>query len=153
LTLHQSPNSIESPGSDAGAFCVVPNADMGNLGEGEGTMKRIQSNCLGVEQGSLVLFSDFQDGGVMWIGEGPREMRRAVSFSEPFREIPSVLVSFSMWDTDHKHNGRMDISAEHITFHGFEIVFKTWGDSRVARVRADWLALGELLSDEDWEIG
>ena len=36
---------------------------------------------------------------------------------------------------------------------GFEIVFRTWGDTRVARVRADWLALGEVADEDDaWEL-
>jgi hypothetical protein len=32
------------------------------------------------------------------------------------------------------------------------IVFRTWGDTRVARVRADWLAIGALPHEDDWEI-
>jgi hypothetical protein len=46
----------------------------------------------------------------------------------------------------------MDISAETITVEGFVIVFRTWGDSRVARVRADWLAIGALRGEDDWEV-
>ncbi|WP_338048259.1 H-type lectin domain-containing protein [Paenirhodobacter enshiensis] len=99
-----------------------------------------------------MLFSDYQVGGAMWTGEGPRQMSRTVVFSEVFREAPSVMVSLSMWDIDHQHNPRMDISAETVTDAGFEIVFRTWGDTRVARVRADWLAIGPCSNDEDWEI-
>jgi hypothetical protein len=32
------------------------------------------------------------------------------------------------------------------------MVFRTWGDTRVARVRADWMAIGEQRSDEDWDV-
>lgn len=115
-------------------------------------MQKVSSTRIGIAQGSLVLFSDYQDGGVMWTGEGPRELRRAVMFGEAFREVPAVQVSLSMWDIDQKHNGRMDISADMVTVEGFVIVFRTWGDTRVARVRADWLAIGGCAHEDDWEV-
>lgn len=115
-------------------------------------MQHLGSHTVGVEQGSLVLFSDYQDGGAMWTGDGPRELRRLVEFSEPYQQAPVVQVSLSMWDIDQKHNGRMDITADMVTAEGFVIVFKTWGDTRVARVRADWLAIGALKGEDDWEI-
>ncbi|PTE13414.1 hypothetical protein C5F44_13800 [Fuscovulum blasticum DSM 2131] len=107
---------------------------------------------VGVHQGSRILFSDFADGGQMWTGNGPREYRLDVTFPEPFTRTPAVTVGLSMWDMDHKTNSRMDIGAENITPQGFQIVFKTWGDTRIARVRADWLAIGSVRDDEDWEI-
>ncbi|MBT8476981.1 MAG: H-type lectin domain-containing protein, partial [Alphaproteobacteria bacterium] len=58
----------------------------------------------------------------------------------------------SMWDMDQKSNQRADISAEEITTEGFTIVFRTWGDTRVARVRADWTAIGPLPDEDDWEV-
>jgi len=115
-------------------------------------MQKLSSHRVGICQGSLVLFSDYQDGGLMWTGEGPRELRRIVTFDEPFREKPSVMVSLSMWDIDQKHNPRMDISADMVTPEGFVIVFRTWGDTRVARVRADWMAIGGVANEDDWEV-
>ena len=52
----------------------------------------------------------------------------------------------------HKHNARADITAENITERGFHLVFRTWGDTRVARVRADWMAIGAVKSEDDWEL-
>ena len=115
-------------------------------------MKRISSNSVGIEQGSRVLFSDFADGGVMWTGQGARESRHLVAFKEAFSEPPSVMASMSMWDIDHKHTSRADITAENITETGFHLVFRTWGDTRVARVRADWMAIGAVKGDDDWEL-
>lgn len=115
-------------------------------------MRRLSSHITGVDRGSLVLFSDFQDGGVMWTGQGPRELRRVVTFSEPFKTEPVVHVNISMWDMDQKTNQRADISADTITPEGFVVVFRTWGDTRVARIRADWLAIGEVSSEDDWEL-
>lgn len=107
---------------------------------------------MGVEQGSTVLFSDFEDGGEMWTGSGPRELRQPVKFSEHFSDPPVIHISLSMWDMDQKTNQRADISAEDVLKTGFTIVFKTWGDTRVARVRADWLALGQLPYDDSWDV-
>lgn len=115
-------------------------------------MKRISSGSLGIDQGSRVLFSDFADGGMMWTGNGPRECRHQVTFREAFADVPSVQVSISMWDLDQKSNARADISADTITPMGFELVFRTWGDSRVARIRADWLAIGPLRDPDGWEL-
>jgi hypothetical protein len=115
-------------------------------------MRRFSSLLFGVDQGSIVLFSDFQDGGAMWTGHGPRELRRVVEFRQPFLTLPVVQVTLSMWDMDQKTNQRADISAEMVNPEGFVIVFRTWGDTRVARVRADWLAMGEVKGEGDWDI-
>jgi H-type lectin domain len=114
-------------------------------------MKRIVGK-IGVAQGSTVLFSDFVDDGVMWSGNGPREVRRDQRFAEPFAEAPAVMVGISMWDMDHNANSRADISAESITKEGFQIVFRTWSDTRVARIRADWMAIGAVRDEDDWDV-
>jgi len=115
-------------------------------------MKRIPSGRVGIEQGNRVLFSDFADGGVMWTGQGPRESRHVVKFKEPFTEVPAVMVGISMWDLDQKTNSRADISADNVTVKGFHLVFKTWGDTRVARIRADWTAIGPVKNEDDWDL-
>ena len=115
-------------------------------------MKRISSRSIGIQQGSRILFSDFVDDGVMWTGNGPRESRHVVRFKEAFSDVPVVHVSISMWDTDHKHNARADIAAEQISEREFHLVFRTWGDTRVARVRADWMAVGSVKDADDWDV-
>jgi len=115
-------------------------------------MKKLTITNIGIDQGTKVLFSDFEDGGPMWVGDGPREKRHKVRFSEKFQAPPSVQVSLSMWDLDQKTNPRADISAQEITKSGFSLVFQTWADTRIARVRADWMAIGELPDDENWDI-
>ncbi len=115
-------------------------------------MKRLRNHLVGVDQGSTVLFSDFEHDGEMWTGDGPRMHRKKVKFTEEFRDNPSVQVTLSMWDMDQHFNQRADISAEKITPKGFEIVFRTWGDTKVARVRADWFAVGELRHEDEWDL-
>jgi len=115
-------------------------------------MRRFDKQSLGVDQGSDVLFSDFEHDGEMWTGNGPRTHRKKVKFSDTFEEVPVVHVSISMWDMDQKTNQRADISAEKITKKGFSLVFRTWGDSRVARIRADWLAIGMIPHEDEWDL-
>lgn len=107
---------------------------------------------LGIDRGSVVMFNDFQDGGPMWTGSGAREVRRPVRFARPFAEPPAVVVGITMWDIDHRSNQRADLMAENIAATGFDLVFRTWGDTSVARVRADWAAFGPLPDPEDWQL-
>lgn len=115
-------------------------------------MKRFNNHLVGIDQGDVVLFADFENGGDMWTGSGPRERRHEVRFSEAFRSDPVVHTSISLWDVDTKSPVRVEVLAESITPEGFEIVFRTWLDTRVARVRVAWMAIGELPNDDDWEI-
>jgi len=115
-------------------------------------MQRFPKGVIGADQGTELMFSDFVDDGEMWTGAGSRERVSAISFSRPFRNPPLVHVSLEMWDTDRSTNQRVDISARNITEEGCDIVFHTWGDTRVARVRAAWFAIGELRDEDIWEI-
>ncbi|MBK1635156.1 H-type lectin domain-containing protein [Rhodovulum adriaticum] len=115
-------------------------------------MKKIEARLLGIDQGSVLMFSDFESDGIMWTGTGRRVAHRQVRFSEPFVRPPSVTVGITMWDLDQTTNQRADIAAENITCEGFDLVFKTWADTRVARIRADWMALGPLAGPDDWDL-
>lgn len=115
-------------------------------------MKRLENHMIGIDQGDIVLFSDFEDGGEMWTGRGQRERRRRIAFSTKYQTDPSVHVSISMWDVDTDRPLRADVSAEMVSPDGFDAVFRTWGDSRVARVRVAWLAIGSLRQTDEWEL-
>ncbi len=99
-----------------------------------------------------MLFSDFVNDGPMWAGQGDRETRSTITFPEAFSAPPAVHVAIGLYDMDHKHNIRADISAASITAEKFDVVFRTWGDTRIARVRVDWMAIGAVASDEDWHL-
>ena len=115
-------------------------------------MKRLRSHSIGVDQGDVALFSDFEDGGAMWTGNGPRERRRAIKFATKYKSPPSVQVSVSLWDVDTASALRAEVTAEDITETGFDIVFRTWLDSRVARLRVAWISIGDLPHEDDWEL-
>jgi len=115
-------------------------------------MRKLRSHLVGVDQGKVQLFSDFEENGEMWTGVGPREKRVTVLFQGVFRTPPAVSVTIDMWDMDQQTNVRADISTSNVTSEGFEIVFKTWSDTRIARIRASWMAIGEVKGDDDWDV-
>ncbi len=115
-------------------------------------MKRLRNPRTGVEQGDTQIFSEFESGGAMWTGTGDRERRKPVRFSERFADAPVVQVSVSLWDMDTRAAIRAEIRAENISETGFDIVFRTWSDSRIARLRATWLAIGALPFEDDWDV-
>lgn len=99
-----------------------------------------------------MLFTDFADNGPMWVGTGPREVRHRIRFAERFAAAPAVMVGISLWDVDTATNLRADLRAEAVAVDGFTLVFRTWGDSRLARLRAEWTAIGALRDDDLWEV-
>jgi hypothetical protein len=115
-------------------------------------MKRLSANSIGIQQGSRVLFSDFVNDGPMWAGHGARECSLIITFAEAFRDVPMVHISLGMWDIDHFHNSRVEICADTITPTSFRAVFRTWEDTKVARARVDWLAIGAAHCDDDWQL-
>jgi len=115
-------------------------------------MKRLRNHLIGVDQGDPVLFADFETDGDMWTGRGQRERRKRIKFSETYRSPPAVHLTISLWDVDASTVVRADITAETITTDGFDMVFRTWGDTRVARVRASWMAIGELADSDEWQL-
>lgn len=115
-------------------------------------MRRLDSHPLGIDQGDVVLFSDFENDGEMWAGTGPRECRKHVEFSQPYRTPPVVQLSISLWDVKTTTAFRAEVVARDVTEQGFDIVFRTWADTRVARIRAAWTAIGTLPHDDDWEL-
>ena len=115
-------------------------------------MKKMQNYMIGVDHGDVVMFSDFENDGIMWKGEGARQTDKSVDFSASFRGLPVVQVSMSMFDVSNNANIRVDVQAEEITEDGFLIVFRTWGDTKIARVRVAWQAIGEVHNDDDWKL-
>jgi hypothetical protein len=115
-------------------------------------MKKFDSGLIGVDQGEVALFSDFENDGPMWKGQGVRIARADVLFSEPFLIPPSVTVGMTLWDFAHETNTRVDLRAEDVSEAGFAIVFRTWNNTRIARVRVGWQAIGPIRGEDDWVL-
>lgn len=88
----------------------------------------------------------------MWSGTGERESLIPVVFSEPFKTQPSVFITLELLDLHSSANHRTVTVAENITEKGFDAIVRTWGDTRIARARAAWIAIGEVKGEEDWDI-
>lgn len=116
------------------------------------TMRKLDSNFLGIDQGDVVLFSDFEHDGDMWTGDGARSNTTQVVFSETYAQVPNVTVSTSMMDISNSAFTRFDVQAENVTPTGFDIVFRTWGDTQVARARVAWQSIGPIANDDAWDI-
>lgn len=116
-------------------------------------MKKLRSHWVGVDDGHFTLFSDFDNGGDMWTSDGPRQATQYIAFSEEFQTPPSVHLTISLWDVHEGHNIRMDFRPIDITTKGFTAVFKTWGDTKIARLHMSWQAIGEVSAPEDdWAL-
>jgi len=115
-------------------------------------MLRVNYGQLGIVQGSELLFSDFEEGGAMWAQEGDREVRIRVVFETPFVSAPIVHLALSMVDVDTSTNYRADLSAIDKEPDGFTILFQTWDDTKIARIRADWVAFGPVPDEDNWNV-
>ncbi|MCV2888694.1 H-type lectin domain-containing protein [Ruegeria aquimaris] len=115
-------------------------------------MKLFSSHPVAIQQGDEAMFSDFENGGDMWTGSGTRERRKPILFKKPFHSAPAVMVAISLWDVDTGAAVRAELKAEEVTPEGFDLVFRTWADTRVARLRLSWTAIGEMRNEDDWDV-
>lgn len=104
-----------------------------------------------IEQGDVRLFSHFESDGIMWAGSGNRTVDHKVEFKKYFQLEPVVQISVTLMDADSNMHVRYSLTAENITNNGFDIVFKTWLDSRFARVWVHWMAIGEGNDPDMWD--
>lgn len=114
-------------------------------------MHRFDHFAVGVANG-IVHFSGFETDGPLWTGQGPRTERRHIRFDEAFVRPPVVHVSLTMWDISVGGNQRADVQAIDIDVEGFVVEFRTWGDTRVARVRVGWMAIGAVRHVTDFDV-
>lgn len=67
-----------------------------------------------------------------------------VTFSSAFAAPPTVFVAVRVLDADHNRNLRFDVFANNVSQTGFNLTFKSWADTRIYGLIADWLAFGPL---------
>lgn len=115
-------------------------------------MSLVLDRAFRVEQRDVGLFSDYNMNGSMWADEGARVRVLTQIFDSPFLMPPVVHCGLSMWDIHSERNSRVDLHTENITATSFNLVFKTWGDTKIARARASWIAIGPAKSPEIWDL-
>ncbi len=72
----------------------------------------------------------------------PRSFTAHVNFDTPFGNVPIVHVGISGFDIDNRDTSRLSAHASAISPTGFDLVIKTWLNTRVYKVEISWLALG-----------
>ncbi|WEF22923.1 hypothetical protein [Paracoccus sp. S3-43] len=111
-------------------------------------MKPFNHHAIGLCQGASLLFSAFENHDPMWSGEGPRAIRQTGFFDEAFAAPPAVHARRSPRRRHVGHRpqrqpkGRYPGGQDHPV--RLRHRFPDLGDTRVARIRAEWLALGAL---------
>ena len=76
-------------------------------------------------------------------GQGERPFTKRVDFRDTFTKPPIVVVALSGLDVDEKHNLRIIVDAEKVDKNGFDVVFRTWSNTKVYGVRVRWTAFGD----------
>lgn len=113
----------------------------------------IDPTKINIQSGDETLFVHYDSDGPMWTQEGHREARVRVQFTPVYDGPPVVHVGMSLLDFAGHTAVRAEIVAEHISATGFDLVFKTWSDTKTAQARANWLALGQSRAGADlWDL-
>jgi hypothetical protein len=72
-----------------------------------------------------------------------RTFAHRVQFDTPFSNTPLVHVGLLGFDIDNRDSARINVHTEAITSSTFDIVIKTWRNTRVYNVQISWIALGQ----------
>jgi len=91
------------------------------------------------------LFNHVDDNGPMWSGDGDREVRFKLRFTASFQRPPHITLGICGMDSSCGQNLRFSLAAEAVTSESFVIVFKTWGDTKIARASVNWSAIGQAV--------
>lgn len=96
-------------------------------------------------QSGTVVNGSYQD--TTWkLSQGPvaeRVFTRTVAFESKFATPPKVVIGLSGLDVDGTKNTRVQVTAKNITDSGFEVEYKTWFDTVLYTVWANWVAYGD----------
>ena len=98
------------------------------------------------------LFDHFESSGDMWNATGDREVCLPFVFRDPFQATPAVTLNIIGMDSDQGFNLRYRAMASRVTKMGFDLVFATWGDTRIARTTISWQAVGLNTAPSKKEI-
>lgn len=89
-------------------------------------------------------YGDYTGGTSGWnlhLGNGVRNFDRLITFQTPLTGSPLVQVNLGVLDADAQPNLRVDVSAINVSNIGFTLRIRTWADTKLYAVRANWLAV------------
>lgn len=73
---------------------------------------------------------------------GEREFKHHINFPQEFTDgLPIVLVMLSGVDSDNATNQRVLVTTDNITQYGFNVLYKTWWDTRLYGAWVTWIAI------------
>lgn len=75
-----------------------------------------------------------------WPNSPVRNNRVNVSFPKPFASPPRIVLGISDYDCDRNFNTRLQVTAENITTHGFQLVADSWATSNTWILGISWIA-------------
>ena len=101
---------------------------------------------LGVLGGTCELFRHVDPDGYMWDGDGDRKVIKPIKFEQRLETNPLVFVSLQSIDASQGHNLRFDLRAENVTTRGFDVVFSTWFDTKIASCSVSWFAFSQTAA-------
>ena len=76
----------------------------------------------------------------------PRVFVHCVQFDTPFSNIPIVHVGLSGFDIDNRDSARISVHTATVTSNAFDLVIKTWHNTRVYKAEISWIALGQAYA-------
>ncbi len=74
---------------------------------------------------------------------GDRSVSIEVSFVEPFKVKPHVVISVSQLEVGNETTIRYNVQPKFISRDGFVIKISTWSDTRILQIGGSWIAISE----------
>jgi len=105
----------------------------------------IIADVLYIQTGELYngyLDTQGSQGWALHGGTGERTFTTIVKFNSPFRVPPQVSLAISGQDVGVSKNIRLQVIASKITVDGFELTYRTWGDTVIFSAWATWTGIG-----------
>lgn len=69
-------------------------------------------------------------------------IEKHVAFNKPFTFQPKVFSSFTLVDFAEGSDHRLKMNISNVTTEGFNITIATWCNTKMSKVRANWIAFG-----------
>ena len=103
-----------------------------------------RGKSLQILSGDEEIFDHVSEPGPMWDEDGNRNIKVRVEFSNRFASAPVVNAGFSLLDVSKDNNLRVWLRLLNIDASGFDALVLSWDDTRLAKVRVAWIAIGEV---------
>ena len=90
-------------------------------------------------------FVRFTNGGhYMNTGSGERTLEERIYFEEKYENIPHVMASISGLDEGNEDAPtiRIELKVEEIDTSGFNIIIRTWENSKLFNIKVTWTSFG-----------